>query len=1630
MLFLFAFSLLKSQESFLISFPKVDPITVCNGDGALQIKLDATSASTTGATVTVQLGTGIQYVPGSVTALATNAGLTISESNITNLNAPVFTVSPSNIAIGNSITIQIKRVGTCAARTFDLGGGDFSDTVSSSITGAATSVKTTPEYQLFYPVLSMTQPASQANAVLNTQYSRSFSISNGGTGCTTSLYLEINYPANGIQNVSLEVTSQNGVALATPIIITPTVSGTTYRYIIPASALPGGDLCGGEQITLTEKYKIKTCNAVTSYAAGSGCSSTLANWCQQVNGTGTVTMATGTPSFTRLNFKRSNFVNSCSPFNFQAQLTNGGTGDKNAAAMYNVVARFGGGNNPTLSGWYFNYMQLSNAKVGSASATVAASGTAANQILTVDLSNKFTTDPDGAGVGLDDLDGDGFYDDLPGNQTLNIDFTVNVNCSLYSCAAGEHNEVYGIYADMKYNTMCSATQQTSIKQTPAAGSDNLGGVQVSTLSNKSYVPANVNSNEPFRARFSVGYFNFAYALDTNKTRYVYEITLPAGISVSGTGNAKWYKGQYPDNQSSPLTPTVSQTGNTLTVTSPDSAMGYFVIDLVFTCGTGGSISIPFKLKRIDDAVSVPQCSCNPDIFCSTANIGNTYCPNPCAAGPSTSKVKVERADNSLGWTDNTLSTLQSRTNISPYDLSKALYLDDINVTTEGEQNTAASNLYLKLSVNKFNSTTDNKLTPKSITLTILRGGNPVGGGTVSAATITGSGTAPQVISWNLTSLLPAGGLLPGDKLTTVATYQVTSNNLPLQDTQTGNTTYFYNLNGATEQLCNSLVPEMYLVTAAFEDRHNGGTFLDASSCTSLNVGGGTNYLAYRFSAAGTQYINEIRPGFLPTKYTVTVPAGFTLDKVEMQDLYPAGATVDITSSLTNLGGGTYSYNLSPNKSYPITVTNQYSMQFRVYLKPKCDTPASGANLITSVDYIPQYYYYKKQATQPTVTFSKTLALTYNTLTKPAISLTNVTGPLQALKPVESFTIKLTSTGTTTAPYTWIAIPTVAGINIVSVTDLTTNTTLTPINYSDGKWYQLSAAGLATGVSNNYRIDFSYTSCTASSFNVIGGWNCSSFPTDPTAYNCGVSSVNLPFTPQPGQLQITKVTEPSSNVTMCQPINFAYRVVSAGGGGTVANKFLIRLPAGLTIVPGTLQAEYPLNSGNWSAVTTTNALNVYTMDLTTHPQYPTNGLPGTLNDGGNANLRQIGIRFQAQTSCSFKSGSSLRLSTTGNSTCGAAATGSGAVTFSAPVKIQGADSNYKVSTTVTTPSAFDNCANPVAIGIQQTIISSAPIAGNGEIDIEIPVGYTYSSITCSGTFCPTFHSTYTDPLTGTVYAKFKIPAGMNSGNQMNYTINLLPSATPAACGNYSMDINTYDNITGIMCGTTACSAILSDTGSYTFNYTVRKPDYSITAVSGSFNGNTYSGSVSVQNTSTLNATNPVKVTFYCADDAGVSTGQILGTYTFSSPIAAGATKTENFSVNGTACSASRRVVAVINGTDNCTCSAASNSSTVFCYKPSQTSGSVLDTNHGITALARAGANNSNWPMVRKGAWTVLESRTKGFVVNRLSDADIAALPAAQLKEGMMVYNTTQNCLMINTDGTATGWKCYNNQACPN
>ncbi len=104
----------------------------------------------------------------------------------------------------------------------------------------------------------------------------------------------------------------------------------------------------------------------------------------------------------------------------------------------------------------------------------------------------------------------------------------------------------------------------------------------------------------------------------------------------------------------------------------------------------------------------------------------------------------------------------------------------------------------------------------------------------------------------------------------------------------------------------------------------------------------------------------------------------------------------------------------------------------------------------------------------------------------------------------------------------------------------------------------------------------------------------------------------------------------------------------------------------------------------------------------------------------------------------------------------------------------------------------------------------------------------------------------------------------------------------------------------------------------------------------------------------------------------------------------------------------------------------------CYKPAVlNNGVTVPSQHGITALNRAGSDNGNWPMTRQSAWTVLESKEKGFVINRVSTtASVSNILNPVI--GMMVYDAEAKCLKIfsiKSGESTAAWHCFETQACP-
>ncbi len=1493
------------QAQFIIKYPTAaQGISVCLNTSLLTVRVDVGAITTSNDTVTINLPPGISYIPGTVTKIGGTDTLGITEAGGTS-ESPMFKITPVTLTAGQNIVFSLQRQANCFARSYAIEGGIFKDTVTVKGT-AGTSTENDPSvnaYNVNYPSISITKPFTVNNTVSGGIYTRDFSITNGADGCADKVHFYIVYPNKGLELQSLTL---NGNP------ITPSsVNGDTLFFTIRGAALTADALlCNGENLVFTETFKVNQCSTIsTFYLAGWGCGDKPSEWCQISGGQGTISSAIGVPSYTNISRENIGFVDKCTPFDYALVLTNGGTGDVKAATMYDIdVLQGQNGQDPFIVAMDTSLLGLSNVRVG----TMPVAFTISEGIMTINLKDLFASDPDGTS-GLDDMDNDGYYDDLPGGQSLKFTVTLKFNCAIACNTEKSHN---GFSATLRYHTMCNMVLITADRLNSNLPLFNSPEINEERFIGTSYLPANITNNDPFRLSLNASYdLNSSY-YDGVNTRYRWKVVLPSGVTVSGSGNPTY--GTEPVNY--------TQVGDTIIYLSATNLLNAFNIDMVYNCSSGGNIkNFNYTLEKIQD-ISTP-CKCQGDLVCATVST-IAFCPYACITGPTTYIPVVRRTHGSLGWTDANLTTHQNEALISVYDLSKALYLDTIQIIGSARQNSSVSNLHLELKLDKttLGPLGLNKLTPLSATVNIYRERILVSTGILNTASQAGSNATSQSIDWDISSLLPSGGLLSGDSIYTLSKYQVSTNDgLPLNDIQSGDRWAFYNIkSGGGRDECNFVVPEMYLVGTNIVNRID---LFDAKGCNSVTLGGDTYHLARRFNTAGQLFLNEYRPVMYIDSVVLDIPAGYEfISAAFSEDQYPGS----IPMIPTNINGHIYTF-INPGtwKNLPLTVENDYGGYVTVKVRPGCATqPVENINVKT---YIQDFYYAyagRKTSSGMSVVLEgltgQTNTIMYSAISKPDILISDQSGLIQAAAPIESWNVRLSSTGTSTAPYTWLGIPIKAGINVVQVTDLATSAVLTPILYPGGNWYQLSATGIPSGMSSDYRISFTYESSQRDSLKILAGWNCGSFPANPNTLICGEDSLWLKLEPVISEVEIIPISAPLGPIDLCGPANYKYSINNSQAGNTINNTLSLKFPAGLFLVTGSLEAEYPLGANNWTALSPTLSGNTYSCNLTTHPAYPAaSGLPGTLN-AVNINDRQIGVRFQTTTNCNFVANSNFILNTKASRPSGIPAIGNLKSVQSPVIAITGV---YQPYTTVNSLAATNlaNCGNTSTVSVKSIIISGQT-GNNGTIKIELPIGTELvpASFICTNAFCPIFISSTVQPDNKTLLL-YNIPPGIAAGSALQFSIEIRTNSL-ASMGLNTIELATEELVTGVACPTAPdgnCSSLGVLTGSGNTTLTIENPKLSFTALNGNRTIKTgisesYNVDFTIGNTGSvsLTAINPLIIDFYCADDSGNPTGNVLSTYSSAAEIPIGGTFTANYTFTANGCSPSGDLVAVISKGSNC------------------------------------------------------------------------------------------------------------------
>lgn len=1402
LLLVFAGSAVNAQVS--ITYPaQAKSLTRGLNDSVLTVNVGFTAACS-GTTVTVSLPPSVMYVPGTVSKVSgTGAAITITENDISNLNAPVFNLN--DITAAGDITFTIARLAGCG----ESANGKDIITVNGSCGSKTENDPNTNTYNLLSPALSIVPPAAINNAVIGTTDIRTATVTNGGNGALDTLRYYIVYSGGGIINTAGNAITANGVSF-TP----SSINGDTLFYNIYGTTIFDGDnlLTNGESVTITEPIKVVQCNASTTYGTGWG--RTQNEICQTATGTSAVTMVVGVPKLD-ISFIYTNSPTStaCDGEKITVIYKNNGT-ENNAGVVYDIQAILGNVGISTPMGRYgFTADDPQLNGTGPMLTYNYAGGDAPN---IVDLA-QFTSDPDGAG-GLQDLDGDGKFNDLAPGDSFKITYTRKVIYNLAACPM----RYYAILASQAtYNTMCKNVSPIS---TLINQSDD--GYVWDYHGTSKIAPPSVYPGEPFTARICTnGTFAPPRPAGTDSLEVL--ITLPPGVTYTGT--SIFNGDSIPDY--------AVQTGNILTVRekwlNSNTSSGFCLsFDMVYDCSGSGNLNIPFTIQYVADR----SCNAIYNMSCGDSIIIATHCPFPCPPGPTNHAAIVQRT--TFGYTDNTLTTKVVPDSLSALSLKTVTVYDSLNIKEGAVQVGSFNNLYYSFQENRAGG--GNVFQYLNGTFHFKAGGTGPEIICNLPVPIDSSDYNMEKLTFNISTLLGGSCGLPAtlnsnDTFWVDMNFQIANPNNGLLygatlQTPASGVSYFYNLDALNAQtFCDKAYPEVYVIGLQKDGAIDYNHPRTITGCTSTDY----SLEDYRLfeNESSDVFPNEYRPVQYVDSVVVTLPTGVYLD--------PSVPTFIQNQHYSSLFGNSVGYDsvspiISGNKlSFinPGTWTTSdiasslfyYNARLSYAILPSC--AIDTANTDMTVTYYTHDYYYSGLQPQTISTITRTDALSYNATTAPSISVQNNTGTVQGVLPQQYWDVQINSTGTTTAPYVWMSLEKSSGsggISIDSVVLEPSGIKLAPNTYNTtDKWYKVSDIGLASGTSQQARVYFKYSSCVADSILLESGWNCTGYPNpDPmTGYACSAAQTWLKVIPEPSQVQLSIARQPGAgdSISLCTNDSVLVIVNSAQAGNLISPSVNINPPTGMDIqLP--VQVEYPLGSGIYENATTTVIPGGYTVDLTSVTGIGSNGLPGTVLNPDAAG-RQAKLKITYSVSCGISAGSPLTLSAYGDQPCGTPAIGDGLVIQTAGVNIFGASTPGSMGIDLGFDPIVLDCGGSSSITSTTTPVGAATKVGDTVV-YTLPAGLKYNGGFKGCAACNVV--TTTDPA-GVTTVKVALEPGVASGTPLSYSFDV--QAAGNNCGtNLTLTALAKRDIPALYCGTTACTSSSIVIGSsLVTGITINKPD---------------------------------------------------------------------------------------------------------------------------------------------------------------------------------------------------------------
>ncbi|RYD52008.1 MAG: hypothetical protein EOP52_07435 [Sphingobacteriales bacterium] len=1391
----------------------------------LQVKLIFGSTICNNINVTVNLASGVTYLPGSVQKVSSNINSAAITYTGTSQTSPVFAIT--GITGTGDFTFEISRFAACG------NGGSFKDAIS--VTSSCGTVSETDlsvnKYDISLPSLTLITPVA-ATASVGSVLNRTTLLTNGGAGGLDTVLFYVVLPAANLQLATTLVGSLPAAGPTTYPFTPVRTNGDTLFYRL-YGPLFGADtrLTNGETISLAEQDTILTCGTpTTSYGVSWGRAPAE---CQSVTGTSKVTVGNSAPGFVFKTRVAPAAIGCIAPeytitdtlllgagsgpitYN-RFSVISGGTGANIIVDTNSIAYSINGGTYTTVSAASLvNVLRQSNSV---SPACLAGKVRSATYILPNEII-------------------------LKAGDRLMVTYKLITSCrNTDSCTAVTNFTTYNVRHN--YRLLCNATYDSVTSNNQTLGQN------LSLLTPVLQTPAQVGNQEVFSVRLPVRINSFPTTIVYPARRGVVTVNVPPGVTLLSVNELQ--------DTGRIRTEINGQTVRVYFVPNAGSKSHYLSFNFRNDAGCGPDSFRTNTRIELDSSCAVGEinfaslCYTTSPIVFKACGGGGGACPG-ISIGGTISRFSYGLPDTDADGKPDASGALD----FSRVDQSRYIIGDTLRSISRG-QVTARSGIPAFKNGYAEWVFASGIWAPAGVASVIrYRTGNQ---STTCTASVIPVGSSNQIFRVKLNSLscLADTSLLAGDSfavtayfrlndLTTISGNAISAANgtaykfdqqkeirlrhklFAMDGTPSATAAATTNSTGTNGYLCDSLLSNTYVAGWRHTVASSGVTFTGCASGTQTIVAASNTPYGQYFTA-------EYRPVALPDSFQVIIPKGWRYDGVATNN---GMMTYQVRQGVTN---NTVRWTVAPQVS--INANNDTVLTFNYYalrqngMIPFVGTESSsfntsfmlkpgGCTTATAYDTVIEYGTLANpfQTNIATYQLRTTTMLKYDAGNRATLTVTNNTGDINASTAANFWDVTVGATNAG-ASNVWLATEAAAGsvtvdsVGLLNSSSVRTGALLTPSGYGSGnKWYQLTPS-IAVNSSQRARIYFRYGNCNRDSLKVYAGNDCAGYPSSPVTVACP-ASISAPIYPRvlsrPSEIQSSVLRQPGkgSSITLCARDTAIFAVSSAAGAAIVNPRVRLVIPNGIQVVTP-IPVEFPRNSGNWQSLNPTMITsNIYELDLTKHTGIKDTGIRGTI-DRPTANARQAQILIPFTTDCRYRSGNNLTLLSYANRICGDTATGNGVVSRTSPLEITGVPSGGgTINMAMNIPTTTLSCSGRTTMALTSTPLGS-PIQAGDTIVYTLPAGVVYGGNFVPGTNCAGC-SVVTNPglQIGTTEVKVQLAPGIAANTPMQYAFDLIGDGGVAtgSCGNSPVlaeAVRTYPGV--LSCdGVTYCSNSTRVTG---------------------------------------------------------------------------------------------------------------------------------------------------------------------------------------------------------------------------